>query len=265
MLDVYTHQQEVVVTGVLPTVKGAEIVPVTVEYEITDENGSEIQARTALVGYTSGAPVIEIDAPLNTLTDTDRALRVVTIWMTTASGDTFTDRQRYVIQTFDVLKPFGNSFQTLDQALLTAAAIVDLPGWEEASDNQRISAMIEAHERVCRLNLRYKEDPAFKSQAMLNERSWTYISNARLIEADDWASFPAAFKNALMRAQVIEADILLSGDPIRDKRLQGIVSETIGEAKMFFNNRPPIQLPVSKRTLEVLGGYFHFITSVGRG
>ena len=98
MLDVYTHQQEVVVTGVLPTVKGAEIVPVTVEYEITDENGSEIQARTALVGYTSGAPVIEIDAPLNTLTDTDRALRVVTIWMTTTSGDTFTDLHQIFTQ-----------------------------------------------------------------------------------------------------------------------------------------------------------------------
>jgi hypothetical protein len=268
MLPVYNEGTDVVVTQTLPLKNGSPVAATSVQYAVFDEAGSIILARQAVPGWTSGNVTLEVPLATNTLpVNKNRSLRIVEFYFVTAADGEFKERQRYIIQNFKVLEFLTNSFQTLDQAYLTAMEIPDIDGWNAAEDNDKIAAMITAHQAVCRLAFRFYKD---EDQAQLeytykaSPGEYIYVPRMRLIKLSDWNQFPARFQNALRRAQVIEADINLAGDPIRDKRMDGIVSETIGESKMFFNNRPPISLPVARRTLEALAGYFYYNNRITR-
>jgi hypothetical protein len=80
----------------------------------------------------------------------------------------------------------------------------------------------------------------------------------------DWNTYPPRFQNALKRAQMLEANSILGGNQIADKRRDGIISETIGESKIFLNNRPPLRTPVTREALEALYGYLYYQSRVGR-
>jgi hypothetical protein len=57
-----------------------------------------------------------------------------------------------------------------------------------------------------------------------------------LMTASVWQEYPAYFRDALARAQVIQANALLTFDPIADRRRAGVFSEKIGESSMMFKN-----------------------------
>lgn len=262
MLPTYAPGSNVVVNFTLPQHDGATIAPTGVEYEVTDENDVVVQSRISLVGYTSGNPKIEVPASKNALTSGDMSLRIVTIFMTTASDGVFTARDRYVIQTASILRVRENSFQTLDQALITRHMLPKLVGWDVSDDQTRTAALVEAHVALCKMRYRYRSENVIQSSLGYDEYDrnniYTYVYDMANISQDDWGELPVSFVAALRKAQMVEADSRIGGDPDRDRRLAGVLSETVGESKVFFNARPPLQLPICRPALDILSGYFYY-------
>jgi hypothetical protein len=262
MLPTYQHGTKATVSVPYPIADGAVISPTVVRYTVTDEVGGQIVASTTIALPSSPTATIIIPGASNLVPDAViRAMRVVTVTFVTASGD-YTAVARYAVQKASLLIPMTNSFQTLDQALLTRLDLPPLDGWDVAEEAQQIPAMVTAHDRMCRLTYRYR----LSQDAVAYEATDPYWSviNIRERTTQDLASWPEDFRTALRRAQLYEADQILKGDPVGEKRRLGIVSESIGEAKMFFNARPPLRLALCEQAIDILSP--HLLTSrrIGR-
>lgn len=266
-LPIYTDASEVPVSFSAPQLNGENITFTSATYTVSDELGTEITNGT-IAGYTGGDIAFTIPGTHNDVADGARKLRVVRVTCVGPNGNA-ERTYRYIVEDGVTLRRFEGSFQTLDEAYLTATELVDIPGWEAATDSAKQGAMREAYNQMCRLRYRFlSEEDGLDQLAVTyrqsDDRLYTYVSDMNRITQNDWDDFTDGFKDALMKAQIVEADQLLAGDPVRKKRLDGIVSETIGESKMFFNARPPLSLPVSRRTLDILAGFFYFNNRIAR-
>lgn len=262
MLPTYQHGTEATVTVPFPTVDGADIEPTAVRYTVTDEAGGEIVASSTVAVPSTSTVEITVPSASNLVPTTAiRAMRVVTVTFVTAAGE-YTAIARYAVQKASLLVPMTNSFQTLDQALLTRLDLPPLDGWDMAEEAQQIPAMVTAHDRMCRLSYRYR----LGQDAVAYEATDPYWSviDIRDRTPQDFASWPEDFKTALRRAQIYEADQILKGDPVGEKRRLGIVSESIGEAKMFFNARPPLRLALCEQAIDILSPHLLTRRRIGR-
>lgn len=257
MYPTYPDGVKVTVTVDYPTVGGEEVVPTAIQYAVLDEAGDFLTTRTALTIDPEAGSTISADvaATFNTLANgAIRALRAVRFYFVTAAGEVPVT-YRYIVEQASKLTVMVNSFQTFEQAILTRLELPSLDGWDSAAEADQIAALVTAHERMCRLSYRYRlGQDAVEYDA--NNVYW-HITDIGRRTAADFAGWEPAFKTALKRAQVYEADQILKGDPIGDKRRDGIVSETIGEAKMFLNPRPPLRLALCREAMEVLGRYLY--------
>lgn len=262
MLPTYQHGTEATVTVPFPTVGGVAIEPTVVSYVVTDEVGGEIEATSTIDVPSASDVTITVEAASNVIQTAEvRAMRVVTVTFVAPSG-TYTAVSRYVVEKASLLVPMTNSFQTLDQALLTRLDLPPLDGWDMAEEAQQIPAMVTAHDRMCRLSYRYR----LGQDAVAYEATDPYWSviDIRDRTPQDFASWPEDFKTALRRAQIYEADQILKGDPVGEKRRLGIVSESIGEAKMFFNARPPLRLALCEQAIDILSPHLLTRRRIGR-
>lgn len=262
MVPTYPENTDVAVVVDFPQIDGASITPTAIGYIVMDERGTVVRAREEAIADGETVSVV-IPASANALPATGviRGLRSVRFVFTTDAG-TYTADKRYIIETANKLIPMFNSFQTYEEAVVTRLDLPDLDGWDVATEENHIPALITAHDRMCRASFRYRL--AQNSVEYDEKQMYWYINSMRERTPQDFADFPVNFQIALRRAQIYEADSILSGDPVGDKRLDGVVSETIGEAKMFFNNKPPIRTPMCRKAMEVLAPYLYRANRIGR-
>jgi hypothetical protein len=272
MPSIYNAGSKVTVTVSAP-MDGENVVATTgVEYAIFDQARETVLARGALSGYTNldAEAQIEIPASLNQLSaGAVREMRRVEVYFIVATGDERLVSTTYVIQSVSSLVLMTNTFQTLDEAELTALELPALAGWAEATDQQKIGALTAAFDSMCRLSYRYLTEVDVQALDITTDldrygRPYYYVPSMRAAGTDGWADFSEDFQRALRRAQVVEADVMLAGDPVGDKRRQGIITETIGESKIFLNPKPALQLPVSRACLEQLTGFIYRSARIGR-
>ena len=210
----------------------------------------------------SDGMTVVMDASLNQLaTGVNRGVRVVTVTMQGSFG-TAVSVVRYMLQA-NVNTPLivqTNSYQTYESALMVAMDMPTLTMWPSATDDQRISALITAWNRLGKL--RYTLERWFLDnsnyQRRLYPRMWWDIHFLNEWSVSDFLSFPQPFLDALYRAQIIEADVILGGDVLASKRRSGIMSETIGESSMMFRSSKPLTFVVDEATLRELSGYVKF-------
>lgn len=273
MPAIYDAGSKVTVSVAAPVDGAGAVVATTgVEYAIFDQTRATILARGALAGYTSGdaAASVVIAATENELAaGAERELRRIEVYFLVAAGDERLVSTTYIIQSASPLTMMVNTFQVLDEAELTALEFPSLEGWAMATDQQKIAALTSAHDNMCRLSYKYLTEADQQALDITTDqdrwgRPYYYVPSMKHATEDTWDEFSADFKRALRRAQVVEADILLAGDPVGDKRRQGIITETIGESKVFLSSRPALQLPVNRATLEQLRGYTHRSARIAR-
>lgn len=262
MVPTHPEKTDVAVRVDFPQIDGTPITPTAIGYIVLDERGTVVRAREEVTpDGTSVQVVVPASANELPLEGVIRGLRTVRFVFDTAAGARTVD-SRYIIETQSKLIPMFNSFQTYEEAIVTRLDLPALDGWDFADEPQQIAALITAHDRMCRASYRYRLS---QNSVEYDEREmYWYITSMRERTAQDFSDFPAAFQTALRRAQIYEADSILSGDPVGDKRLDGVVSETIGESKMFFNNKPPIRTPMCRKAMEVLGPYLYRGNRIGR-
>lgn len=261
----YQDRTEVTVTVDYPTDAGAVITPNSITYTVTDEDGDTLAAETVTPpeGDLGSQLTVVIPSTLNHVPDSAlRAARLVTFEFGADSG-TYTVQHRYAIEKAVLLVPMKNSFQTYERALLTRMDLVNADGWDSADVPAQFASLVEAHARMCRLTYKYR----MNQNAVMYDASdpyWVVDSMAQRT-VDDLRSWPDDFVSALRKAQVLEANYILTGDPIVQRRREGVISETIGEVKMFFQSTPPLRTPINSAAMTVISPFLYKSRRIGRG
>lgn len=269
----------------------------SIEYRVTKQDGTEVVARTALADFTpsDSQAVVLLDATVNAIAAvpssitasqidqfTAREVRTVELFVTlNESGNTVMLAKSYALEPADALIVGINSFQTFPQAELVALDIPNLTGWGNASEHEKIAALVEARLRICNLNfwllnsnvnwgqdsLNYVPEGAYQTPYATGSKSQMFMFNGNLslLTPSQFAGLPVRFKAALYKAQVAEADSILGGDTVEQNRQAGVTLETIGEVKQMFRSSKPLDLGVNRRTMRYLSLFVTMGKRIGRG
>lgn len=240
-----------------------------VEYRIADHSNVELVARLSLSSFTSGdaQAIITIAGSVNTLQEggSRRALRIIELFLTTSSGVVRITHE-YIVEAAEVLELGINSFQSYYESVLLSLDITDIKSYEFAAKSDRISAMISAWRNIGKLYLRYLDDQRYLAENDM-ERLVLPVAETgdiTLLDAYRFNNLPVEMRAAILRAQIIEADYLLGGDPLGNLRRQGVIATITGESSQYFSQKTPYQGPVCKRAMKELGRYIVHSYRLGR-
>lgn len=265
-MDVYGSGTDVIVTVDLIDAQGNVITPDSASYEVFDESGASLTIGVLVVAGNESSLDVTVGAAFNGLVSPAvQGARLVRLAVVSSSG-THQIEKAYVIETPAFLSIPTESGQTELQANMLAVNIPGLDAWETATDRERKSALRVAWERLSRLAYRPWRDYDDSSAVSADNQS-LLLGDFRLNELDaaKWAALPAPFVAALKRAQLVEANIALAGDPVWDRRVDGLLSKTVGESSEMFRSGKPVINAVSSKTMRELAGFIDFSLRIGRG
>jgi hypothetical protein len=250
-MDTYFAGSEIRLELPFALASGATVDGVTaVAYEITDSSGGVVLAASNLTpAPADNAHVLTLSAEQTALAaGVVRDVRVVRFSFE-HGGATHTTYHEFYIEARDVLRLMQNSYQTYEHALLVARDVADIEGFNGATREQRITALVNAFHSLNTLNFFV---------------TGHYYGDLGVVPAAEFQAMNARFQRAICTAQVIEANEFLSGDTIHKKRQAGLLSESIGESSMFWRPEKVLLIPVTRRSLDVLRGYVVWEMRTGR-
>ena len=291
-----TYLQGTAVTLTIPLVDraGTPLNVASIAYYVVDQAGSyvsddiEVEGIVAvtstsvplapLAGFIAGSPtaVVTMSPTINTMATYSTAeLRNVQLQCTLADGNTILVSEAYAVTLADPLQVGINSFMTYANAEFTALSIPNIPGWDGASDKDRIAALIDARSHICQLNfsqlnsnvnwgqdsLSYVPEGTYPTNFASPDGMFLFSGNLSFLTVEQFVQLPPRFLNALYLAQVAESDDILQGDPVVKRRQEGMMLESIGESKQMYRPSKPLQLPCCRRAL----GYLSYFLSFTKG
>lgn len=253
--------------------------PETPEEALTDEPEQE-EPSEPVEEETISEVIVQTSEEVNTLKEeTSRDIRIICLKAKTKSGAVFSLEYAYGLTIADPLTVGVNSFMTYRQAQKMAMDMPKLNNWESMSQSQRISALLEAKQRICRLAFDFgqvqldmtKQDYVVQAAGkprcvQVGEIFGVYGGSVRLedLSVEDFEALPTKFRTALMQAQLAEANDVLEVDSIAERRRQGLILETIGEVKQMFSSIIPAQMAVSSKAMSYLSRYLASGKKIGR-
>lgn len=201
---------------------------------------------------------VTVPKELNSVSPGDRTLRkVVTNFnIDPAAGKSESvvkSEAMYIVGSKPTLKVASNSFASLAQFHLEAIELLTIAGWSNASDDRKVAALIQAFRNISGLTFEYTP---------LDEKGEYKVGEVETLEPMDWhhmsanhfEDLPPAFRQALIRAQILEANELLQGNVFASRIKAGVKSETIGESSVSFNTSVR-QHSVSSAVVQTLNQY----------
>lgn len=253
--------------------------PETPEEALTDEPEQE-EPSEPVEEETISEVIVQTSEEVNTLKEeTSRDIRIICLKAKTRSGAVFSLEYAYGLTIADPLTVGVNSFMTYRQAQKMAMDMPKLNNWESMSQSQRISALLEAKQRICRLAFDFgqvqldmtKQDYVVQAAGkprcvQVGEIFGVYGGSVKLedLSVEDFEALPTKFRTALMQAQLAEANDVLEVDSIAERRRQGLILETIGEVKQMFSSIIPAQMTVSSKAMSYLSRYLASGKKIGR-
>lgn len=239
-------------------------------YKIVDDRSKEIQAVTS---FDTTQDTLTIASELNQIASLNvdaltseevyevrlNEARVVEFELTLDDGNIYPYDMVYVLVPRERLITGLNSFQSLRQAYLTALSLPGTTFWNTASEDDRVTAMIEARLRICSLQFR----DVTLGQAYLSEEKM--VGDLSRLSPSEFKELTARLRKALCMAQIAEAEEILSdGGEANSARRSGLISQTIGETQDVYRSSKPIDMQVSKSALRYIGEYISLNMKVGR-
>jgi len=267
-MEIYFAGQPVIITVPLVTSGGVAVTDATsASYRVLDGQGAEVIPVTDIeADLATGLVEVTIAGEQNVLAAGEgiRGFRQIEVRFVNASG-VFTVFDEFLIEAADSLVPLSNSFQSYAQAMVLAAEVTGIDSLLGSTRRERIAALVNAHNTISRL--RYQVSDGYMAGRNQSRLDWHYIKYVDLasITAADYAKLPAPFLRAVCMAQLIEANEALDQFSIHRKRQQGLMSETIGESSMMFRPEKVLNIPVTRRSLDLLRPYLVWELSIGRG
>lgn len=257
--------------------------PETPEEALADEPAQEEPSEEPsepVEEETISEVIVQTSEEVNTLKEeTSRDIRIICLKAKTKSGAVFSLEYAYGLTIADPLTVGVNSFMTYRQAQKMAMDMPKLNNWESMSQSQRISALLEAKQRICRLAFDFgqvqldmtKQDYVVQAAGkprcvQVGEIFGVYGGSVKLedLSVEDFEALPTKFRTALMQAQLAEANDVLEVDSIAERRRQGLILETIGEVKQMFSSIIPAQMTVSSKAMSYLSRYLASGKKIGR-
>lgn len=248
---------------------------VSAVWDLFDEDGEKLTSGTVADFDAQSSKIVV------SLSSTDTALadglfnagREIVVTVTDATGDEVEVRDYFVVVAPHPLTFPGNTFLSYPAALALRGTFgPTLAGWDRTLDHSaRQAALIHAHANLSRVryNVGLPVGGSEKDYAAYGEGTDFFFDALERVSlfgitAERFNALPAHFTRAITRAQLVEADVLLGGDLVGQKRKDGIISETIGESSTFFSSKPYLTLPFSRQAYELLKPYVRIRVSISR-
>lgn len=247
---------------------GAAFVAASAEFRVLDGEHVQLTPYAPVPGFVagSGSALVTVLAAQNALpAGVVEAAREIELRCTLADSS-----RKLVVKTYTLQAETGtlvrgvNTIVTLASADMLADRMTAASSWLSSNRKQKIAALIEAYGRLSKLRL-IPLDNFYYDRGSNPFRAHTATSLADL-SVSEVMELDGKLLDALAHAQVAEADVILSGDPIAARRREGLILDTIGEVKQMFRGGKPLELPVSRRALDYLSAYVSLGAKVvGRG
>lgn len=264
-MQTYLAGNAVALTISLVDAAGGAIMASAASYAVLNTDGGEVVALAPVAGFvaTDTEVVITVAAITNTLAGTVAEVRTVRLVLTTDAGVVQVEAH-YRITPASLLIVPASSFQTYGSALQIAADMVSVTSWDAAGSADRTRALLQARQNIglLRFGVVAFLDWQWQSQVALRHA----VGDINYYDAARFANLPLEFRDALKRAQVLEADFLLSAGPgsLQEKRDAGLTSDTVGESSQTFTARKPFKGVICSRALSVLAKFLATSHRLGR-
>lgn len=213
---------------------GDPVTPTALSYTVLNGSGETVRADTPIADLTGTSTIVTVPHALIAAPGG----YAIELSITVAGGEVFVQEAVFGVVPQVRLEFLKNTFQSRASALFIANSIPGLSSWAGASRNEQETALIEAFSRITRLNffipwpelMDVQNRIAPEYQSHLTPRMWPLMTPSL------YAIYPDYFRDALNKAQVAQANFLLTDDPIGDRRRGGLFSEKIGESSIMFKN-----------------------------
>lgn len=148
----------------------------------------------------------------------------------------------------------STSFASYETLLRTASEMPHLSQIPNVSRASFRAALVNAYQNIGLLTVDFD---VYDVDGNLKTSTLDFTS-------DDLTALDAKALNALVRAQLIETNNLLGGNPVEDRRRMGLLSDSVGESAHFFRTAKPLELPVYRETALALRGYLVWTARIAR-
>lgn len=156
-----------------------------------------------------------------------------------------------------------NSFAGYNRLVDLAYSIHGLDAFAAADRVTRVRALATAWRFLVGLNI--TDTDISDRQNRINDVPWAGGSiDLTDLSASELLLLEPRMLEALRRAQVVEADELITGGGVDASRQAGLLSSSIGETSQMYRSGKPIQRNVSARALRELNGYISYARRIGR-
>lgn len=238
--------------------------PVSATFDLFDDEGDKLidQDSVTVTGGEDSLSVT-IGSTYNSMTETEGA-RTAVLYVMTAAGEV-TFQKTYLLARFSFLQVPSESGMTLPQSEILSSKMAQsvLEVWDDAEPKRKSAGLREAWSRLSRIPyLPYKafDDVPSTAPDKIIEGNFSIASLTKA----EWDELPQEFRNALKRAQIIEAAVILDGDPTWDRRQDGLISKTVGESSEMFASKKAAFSTVSPKAYREISGYIRRTVRIGR-
>lgn len=236
--------------------EGNDIVPVASTYTLHGKDGVLVSAQPVDL-FSYDRPELTVDASYNQLAVGETiGYRRVELTTQDESGKTYISEIVYLVKSEVSLQPGVNSFARMAELIPVSVDMIHLRAFHNATQEERISALIQAWNNLGQLPVKFDD--------LEGTDSYDKGSTRELIDADITLLAPKTYLR-LLRAQIIEADDVLGGNPIEARRRLGLISDSSGESAHFFRTSKPLNLPCCRAAVDELRGIVNWNVKIGRG
>ena len=218
---------------------GTYLTPVSARYTLTDADGVELIAST---DFFPDEPthVLEILADKNTLgVGIVQGYRQISVLYEDDNGSTLSTDFAYIIEATSSLVAGQNSFASLGLLMISATNLSRVEEIVEGDLPEVRVALRQAYRNISRLSMYFK----------IGDEIYTRSDQ---LTHPDLVLIPTADRQLLMDAQITEANFLMGGNPMEQRRRDGIMSQSVGETSEFYRTKKPLVTPVSRDTINIL-------------
>lgn len=255
MTTVYQSGHERVFTLAFQDGEGETVVPIAASYTVADENGEEVVASTVI--DVSGSPAttdITVTSLQNTIdAGSIRGFRTLLMIFEDSAGNDYQQKVTYILEEANVMEPGTNAFARFEHFLMMLEEYPEFEQAKAATDRVLMMALINAYYNIGALRVEFPvEDELSDVHTTLD------------LGSGDLIAMTTATLNKLKRACLTEAESILGGNPVEDRRRMGLMSHSAGESAHFFRPTRPLDLPVSKATARALAPLVSYSLRAGR-
>lgn len=246
---------------------------------LTDSEATEVSLTVEIAGavaWLSPAPItidgqtVTFPAEASVISKTNAFAYFVVKYL--KAGEVIKeDRHEVIIESQDLLRVLDNSFGTWGDLTLAARYMVNIVPFNLSDADQQKAALIQAYHNIGDVHVdfcpphrraRYWPQNRMWDDTGIFESDLERIWSTRQLKPETWARIHQDKKDALIKAQLIEANFLLSGLTPEKQRLSGLLSHSAGESAHFYRTTKPLELPVCRATALALKGIISYVTRI---